>query len=96
MSIQQYASYFKEKYWEDFAEYHKGAAERLSPHLITQLDDTCIPNDIKMVIISMVRDFASEWVRKGLPLLDDKTPIELVASEEGIKALKAGLMRMPA
>ena len=67
----------------------------MSPQLRKLLEDTCIPSDIRLAIISIFKDLAPEWIEKGLPLLEGKTPIELVASEEGQKALMTGLMRMP-
>jgi len=95
MSIQIFAKQFNEENWIDYYLMSKKYFVRLPGSIKSSLEDIVIPEDIKIVIIYRLKEYASDWLNSGLPLISGIKPIELLESEEGTKALKEILLRMP-
>ena len=95
MDVQILAKEFKEKHWINYYQMSKRYFESLPESTKKNLDTLDIQEDIKTVLIYRLKDNAKTWLHSDLPLLDGIKPLELLESEEGIKALKEILLRMP-
>lgn len=54
-----------------------------------------MPQDIINVLVGIIGEETIEWIDRPLHMLDDETARNLVKTEEGCKALKELIMRMP-
>ena len=95
MDIQILVKEFKEKHWVNYYQMSKRYFDSLPESTKENLDTIDIQEDIKTVLIYRIKDNAKVWLNSGLPLLDGIKPLELIEMEDGIKALKELLLRMP-
>ncbi len=95
MDIQILVKEFKEKHWVNYYQMSKRYFDSLPESTKENLDTIDIQEDIKTVLIYRLKDNAKVWLNSGLPLLDGIKPLELIEMEDGIKALKELLLRMP-
>lgn len=84
-----FASIYNEQNWGGFA------------HCFEDIDiplefGKLIPDDVIRALIRILgEDNAREWIEIKLKSVDFKTAIELSKTEQGLKALKAFVMRLP-
>ncbi|MEI6100452.1 MAG: MbcA/ParS/Xre antitoxin family protein [Eubacteriales bacterium] len=95
MSLKIFASQLKEDNWDRYFKYSQKLLSMLSDDTKNILDDVNIPHDIKVVVIGRVHNYAKEWLFSSLPILNNYRPIDLLDTEEGTKAVKEVLLRMP-
>jgi len=87
--IEFYVQEFNEKNWQRFSSCFKEQEDIDS-------EFRKIPTDIFKTIVGLLgEESGKNWCKRNLNQLDSKTVFELVDSEQGIKALKAFLLRMP-
>lgn len=53
-----------------------------------------IPTELLKVIKGKLGDEMSDWVKKEIPALDNQKVVDLVKTQDGIKAVKMLLFRM--
>ena len=85
----------KEEYWMSYLSYYTKVYHSLADVGRNDLLDEDVPEDIKIVVVSLFRDHAKEWLNSNLPALGDRKPIDLLKTEEGLEALKGLLLRIP-
>lgn len=85
----------KEEYWLSYLSYYTNVYHSLDEVERNDLFDEDIPEDIKIVVVSLFRDHAQEWLYSNLPALEDRKPIDLLKTEAGLEALKGLLLRIP-
>ena len=85
----------KEEYWANYLNYYKDVYYSLADVGIHDQPDENIPEDIKIVVVSLFRDHAKEWLNSKLPSLDGQKPIDLLSTEDGIESIKRLLLRIP-
>lgn len=78
-----FSSIYNEKDWHNFA----SCFEK------TNIEFDGIPQDILNVLYGIIGSETNAWLNRCI--FDGNTPIELSKTEEGLKALKAFIMRMP-
>lgn len=76
---------YREDYWKEFAGLFKEASLRIEG----------VPQDIVNTLVGTIGEQTAEWIDRPLPLLDNETARSLVKTEEGCKALKVFITRMP-
>lgn len=84
-----------EKCWSDLYSYCNGYFEQFPETLKHLLDDMELPEDVKVVVIFMLKEGAKDWIKGCIPALKYKKPIELAKTKEGLCALKSILHSMP-
>ncbi|MFD0589998.1 hypothetical protein ACFQZE_18615 [Paenibacillus sp. GCM10027627] len=95
MSIETLSREFREVHWAKFVQFSKEEINSFPVEVLTCLDEENIPADIKTVIIYRLGANAETWIHKNVDAFSGNKPIDLLVTEEGIKALKEGLLRMP-
>lgn len=76
---------YREDYWKDIVGCFKESSLRIEG----------IPQDIINVLDGLMGEAAVAWIDRPLTLLDNETARNLVKTEEGYRALKVLLTRMP-
>lgn len=95
MSLDILLKEFKENNWHDCVLFYREYNVRYSDEIKSCLDHLNIPDDIKIALIYKFEKYASEWIYKKVPALEETKPIDLLQTENGIKILKAAIMRIP-
>lgn len=85
----------KEEYWISYLSYYQDVYHSLADVGRNDLPDEDIPEDIKTVVVSLFRDHARDWLYSSLPALDNRKPIDLLKTAEGVETLKGLLLRIP-
>jgi len=85
MKVYFMASEYRENYWKDLSNCYPESSIKIEG----------IPQDIINVLDGTIGEETIDWIDRPLQFLDHKTARELVKTEEGCKALKAFIMRMP-
>ena len=81
-----YIKSFNKNNWKSFAADCKPSKVRVKG----------VPQDIVDAVSRAVgENNAAEWLRRPVPALDGKSPVEVLNMSNGEKALKALIMRMP-
>lgn len=92
-TIQFHASTYEEKSWQKylslFIKNNENIIDELKPFLGVVPDDILIPVGI------IVGKSASIWLTKELEEIPGYTPIDLLKTKDGLKALRAIIMRLP-
>lgn len=84
-----------EENWNNFLSNCKEIYDSLSSSLKSTLDDIDMPIDIKIVTIVQFADYSREWIRKSIPALNYKKPIEFINTDKELVTLKSVLMSVP-
>jgi hypothetical protein len=95
LSYQIFAKEFREEHWIKYYHMSKKYMDALPDSIRIILDNMNMEEDIKTVALYRLKGNARKWFNSQLPLLDGIMPLELLSSEEGTKALKEILLRMP-
>lgn len=88
-AVKKLANAYKEKYWNDFF--------KCFP-TITAKNEILInvPNDILSALIGLIgEEQVEQWMNYKFEDLDNMKPIDLVKTNEGLKALKMYILSMP-
>lgn len=83
--IECYYNNYSEEDWDYYMSIIEGSNIKLSG----------IPQDIVDALYYLMGIKMMKWLKEPLPGLEGKTPIELLASERGTKALKTFIMEIP-
>ncbi len=89
------AEEFDQDRWNNIYSYFSDEFKKLDEQLIKKAENINIPNDIKQVLICKLGIGLDEWINSSIPAFAGKRPVDYLKDEEGIKILKAGIMRMP-
>lgn len=73
----------------------KNGYEQADPALQAEAAKSGIPEDIQIVLLPDMGEYLLTWIHKKVPALGNEKPSDWLKSEEGTKALKAAIMRMP-
>lgn len=87
--VTRFATAFKEETWRNFS--------KCIPKINSRSNTlSSVPEDVVSALISLIgEEQASEWINSELEDLDNMKAIELIKSEEGLKALKMFILSMP-
>lgn len=87
--VTRFAAAFNEETWNNFSK----CFPRISSKSNTL---TSLPEDVVSALIGLIgEEQVKEWINSELEDLDNMKGIELVKSEEGLKALKMFILSMP-
>lgn len=95
MGVEVFSKEFKESDWENYLNYSRKLFDTLTDEIKNVLDDVDIPHGIKNVAVGRLNSYAKEWLFSSLSVLDDRKPADLLNSDEGTRAVKEALLRMP-
>lgn len=90
-----YLREYKESSWSAFVELFRKEYGRVDPQLKEQVIQKGIPEDIGIVLLTEMGDYLFKWLEASVPALDHARPVDFLRDEDGIKALKAAILRMP-
>jgi len=89
IGVRKFSNAYKDEYWNNFAKCFP-RTEPQNKALST------IPEDVLSSLIGLIGEEQIErWVNSEIEDLDNIKPIDLIESEEGLKALKMFILSMP-
>lgn len=89
IGVNFFANEYNEKDWKDYCQGFKSIEIPISLSGI-------LPEDvIRPLIYLLGYEYTNRWVNMRFEDLDNRTPIDLAKTMDGIKALKAYIMRIP-
>lgn len=95
MSVKDmYLREYKESSWTAFVALFQEEYGRVKPQLKEKARQQGIPEDIGTVLLSEMGEYLFKWLGASVPALDHAKPADLLRDEDGIKALKAAILRM--
>ncbi|MBR6384432.1 MAG: DUF2384 domain-containing protein [Lachnospiraceae bacterium] len=83
--IDFYCKEYSDKKWNNYMSYIKSSHIKIKG----------IPQDVADALYHTLGNGMKEWINRPISALDGKTAVQLLASSDGTKALKAFIMRMP-
>ena len=87
--ISFFAGIYKDDSWKRYSNNFLGV------DIPNDLEDI-LPKDVLQPLLYLLgEEYVYKWIKFKFSCIDNMTPIELANSEEGLKALKAFIMRMP-
>lgn len=95
--------YFNQNDWDNFVSLLKENEFHKHIEIYTTLAELeYFPNDINIVVASLFdymffskKDIFEDWLNKKKDMLDNKSPIEVSDSENGLNSLRVYLQRSP-
>jgi len=88
-AVTRFAAAFNEETWSNFSK----CFPKISSKSITL---SSLPEDVVSALIGLIgEEQVKEWINSEFEELDNMKAIELIESEEGLKALKMFILSMP-
>ncbi|MFU1796001.1 hypothetical protein ACM1RC_19240 [Paenibacillus azoreducens] len=90
-----YLKEYNAQHWMEFVELYRDEYLLVNAELREKAGKSRIPEDICMVLLPEMGDYLFTWIEKSVPALGSDKPSDYLNNDDGIKALKAMIMRMP-
>jgi hypothetical protein len=90
-----YSVRYKEENWNKVVNAYKDNYSKIDDDLKEEVTLLGLPQDIQIVLLCKLGGYLSQWIHKNVPALGNKKPIDYLKTDDGTRALKAAIMRMP-
>ncbi|MGG1942954.1 antitoxin Xre/MbcA/ParS toxin-binding domain-containing protein [Paenibacillus polymyxa] len=90
-----YLKEFKPESWANMVQIYQERYDQVDPVIRAKVAKSKIPKEIQIVLLPDMGEYLLTWMDKKVPALGHETPSDYLKSEEGTKALKAAILRMP-
>ncbi|KZE77754.1 hypothetical protein AV545_09875 [Paenibacillus jamilae] len=90
-----YLKEFKPESWAHMVQIYQERYDQVDPAIRAKVAQSHIPKEIQIVLLPDMGEYLLTWMDLEVPALGHETPSDYLKSEEGIKALKAAILRMP-
>ncbi|TKH35655.1 hypothetical protein C1I59_17535 [Paenibacillus polymyxa] len=90
-----YLKEFKPESWANMVQIYQEQYDQVDPAVKAKMAKSEIPKEIQIVLLPDMGEYLLTWMDRKVPALGHETPSDYLKSEEGTKALKAAILRMP-
>ncbi|AIW41046.1 MULTISPECIES: antitoxin Xre/MbcA/ParS toxin-binding domain-containing protein [Paenibacillus] len=90
-----YLKEFKPENWANMVQIYQERYAQVDPAIRAKVVESKIPKEIQIVLLPDMGEYLLTWMDRKVPALGNETPSDYLKSEEGTKALKAAILRMP-
>ncbi|MHB0860405.1 hypothetical protein ACYCS5_03885 [Paenibacillus sp. SEL3] len=90
-----YLKEFKPESWANMVQIYQERYDQVDPAIRVKVAESKIPKEIQIVLLPDMGEYLLTWMDRKVPALGHETPSDYLKSEEGTKALKAAILRMP-
>ncbi|MCP3779009.1 DUF2384 domain-containing protein [Paenibacillus sp. Lou8.1] len=90
-----YLKEFKPESWANMVQLYQERYDQVDPAIRAKVAESKIPKEIQIVLLPDMGEYLLTWMDRKVPALGHETPSHYLKSEEGTKALKAAILRMP-
>ncbi|MDN4077836.1 DUF2384 domain-containing protein [Paenibacillus polymyxa] len=90
-----YLKEFKPESWANMVQIYQERYDQVDLVIRAKVAKSKIPKELQIVLLPDMGEYLLTWMVRKIPALGHETPSDYLKSEEGTKALKAAILRMP-